>query len=210
MKNYEALAEKLITANTRLNLTAITQKDAVMVLHIEDSLTLCEHIPQGAKVIDVGTGGGFPALPIAMAREDIFVTALDSTAKKLAFVQETADEFSLPLQTLCARAEEAAQELRETYDVAVSRGVTALPALCELCLPFVKIGGIFIAMKAKDCEGEIESAKNALTILGAEIKAIHRPTLSDGTVHTLIIIDKIAPTPLKYPRRWSEIKKKPL
>ncbi|MBQ3592853.1 MAG: 16S rRNA (guanine(527)-N(7))-methyltransferase RsmG [Clostridia bacterium] len=210
MKNYDALADRLIEANKRLNLTAITQKDAVMVLHIEDSLTLCDYIPQGAKVIDVGTGGGFPALPIAMARDDIFVTALDSTAKKLAFVEQTADEFSLPLKTLCARAEEAAEQLRETFDVAVSRGVTALPALCELCLPFVKIGGKFIAMKAKDCEAEISSAKNALSVLGGEIKEVLCPTLSDGTVHTLIIIEKISATPLKYPRRWSEIKKKPL
>jgi len=88
--------------------------------------------------------------------------------------------------------------------------VTALPALCELCLPFVKIGGRFIAMKAKDCEAEISSAKNALAVLGGEIKEVICPTLSDGTVHTLIIIEKISATPLKYPRRWSEIKKKPL
>lgn len=210
MKKYEILADRLIEANKKFNLTAITQKDAVMVLHIEDSLTLCDYIPQGAKVIDVGTGGGFPALPIAMAREDIFVTALDSTAKKLTFVQQTADELSLPLQTLCARAEEAVTDLRETYDVAVSRGVTALPALCELCLPFVKKGGKFIAMKANGCEDEIKSAKNALSVLGGEIREVVSPVLSDGTVHTLIIIEKTFNTPFAYPRRWNEIKKKPL
>lgn len=208
--NFEALADRLIEANKTQNLTAITEKSAVMTLHIEDSLTLCEHIPENAAVIDVGTGGGFPALPLAMARGDLRVTALDSTMKKLDFVQKTADGFNLPLTTLCARAEEAASRYRECFDVAVSRGVTSMAALCELCLPFVRVGGTFIAMKADNCEAEVDSAANAIQKLGGRLRETKKCTLSDGTVHSLIIIDKISPTPTPYPRRWSSIKKSPL
>ena len=208
--NYEALADRLIEANKHINLTAITEKSAIMTLHIEDSLTLCPYIPKGAAVIDVGTGGGFPALPLALARTDVRVTALDSTAKKLSFVRDTAKEFGLPLTTLCARAEDAVKDRRESYDAAVSRGVAALSALCELCLPFVKVGGVFIAMKAQRCEEELKAAEHAVAMLGGTFKQKVDCALSDGTVHSLIIINKTSPTPEIYPRRWKDIKASPI
>ena len=206
----------LIEKNKVMNLTAITDEKGVALLHIYDSLTLADTgLFDGAKsVIDVGCGGGFPSLPLAVYLPECTVTANDATAKKLAFVAEAAAEAGCNnLLTLCGRAEELSRlpEYREKYDIAVSRGVARLNVLCEWCLPFVKPGGYFIAMKGEKGAEETKEAKNAIALLGGELVDIINITIPEfGYLHTLAVIKKKTFTPGTYPRQNGKITKKPL
>jgi len=214
LSRFDTLSQLLVEQNKTMNLTAITDPDGIAVKHFADSISVltAADIPHGARVLDVGTGAGFPALPLLIMRPDIDLTMIDSTAKKLKYVENTVNELGLIAQTLHARAEEAGQskEYRESFDFVVSRAVAALNVLCEYCLPFVKINGYFIAMKGAKAQEEIDNAKSAIKILGGKIVAEKTFSLSDGGERTLVVIKKISHVSSKYPRPSAQIAKKPL
>lgn len=214
LSRFEKLAFLLVEQNKTMNLTAITDPDGIAVKHFADSisaLSACD-FPQGAKVLDVGTGAGFPSIPLLIARDDLNMTMIDSTAKKLKYVASTVESLGLTAEVLHTRAEEAGQnkEYREKFDIVCSRAVAALNVLCEYCLPFVKVGGVFLAMKGAKAQEEIADAKNAIKILGGKIIDEKSFTLSDGGERTIVVIKKISQVPPKYPRVSAQIAKKPL
>ena len=214
-KLYE-LTRIMLEVNASMNLTAITEEKAIILKHYVDSLTVSKYIPKNAKIIDVGCGAGFPCLPLAIFRPDLDITALDSTAKRIKYIDDTANKLNITnIHAVAARAEEYGKknEYRESFDIATARAVAALPILSELCLPFVKVGGAFVSMKASQGEREAIDAKNAIKLCGGEIKTIDKlELLSDDTSEsrTIISVSKIASTPAKYPRHYSQISKKPL
>lgn len=214
LARFEKLAFLLVEQNKTMNLTAITDPDGVAVKHFADSISALSaaDFPQGAKVLDVGTGAGFPSIPLLIARPDLNMTMIDSTAKKLKYVASTVESLGLNAEVLHTRAEEAGQnkEYREKFDIVCSRAVAALNVLCEYCLPFVKVGGVFLAMKGAKAQDEIADAKNAIKTLGGKIVAEKSFTLSDGGERTIVVIKKISQVPPKYPRVSAQIAKKPL
>ena len=202
----------LLKANETTNLTAITDPAAAARLHFLDSaalLTVAEFA--GKSVIDVGSGAGFPGVPLRILTPDMSLTCLDSVGKKMDFVRESCAALGLEgVQCLWGRAEEMPQ-LREKYDIAVSRAVSELDMLAELCLTLVKPGGLFLAMKGPDCDEEVRKADFAIKALGGRVKDIRRYDVPGaGAVHAVVVIEKMKPTPAQYPRRWAQIKKKPL
>lgn len=208
-----AFAELVLERNQVMNLTAITEPKDVAALHLLDSLSLIRlaELEQGS-VVDVGCGAGFPGVPLAIARPELTVTLLDSLGKRVEFLREACEALELK-NTVCVhqRAEEFAETQREQFDTAVSRAVAALPMLCELCLPLVKPGGRMLAMKSANSEEEINSAKKAIAILGGKIEWVKDYTVPTTDVtHRIVSIQKVAPTPGKYPRRFAQIKKQPL
>jgi 16S rRNA (guanine527-N7)-methyltransferase len=209
---FEALFDMLTETGKVMNLTALTEQRDVIIGHFADSLTVASLIPSGAKVIDVGCGGGFPTLPLAIVRSDISIVALDSTAKKLTFVDSVAKKLSLSVKTLAMRAEDASRlpEYREGFDVCVSRAVARLNILDEICIPFVKKDGLFIAMKGSDADAEYRKAEKGISVLGASLDTFHRITLSDFGARALIVFNKDRETPQKYPRAYAKIKKSPI
>lgn len=213
-KLFEKLAELLVEQNKTMNLTAITDPDGIAVKHFADSISALSayDFAENAKVLDVGTGAGFPSIPLLIARPDLEMTMIDSTAKKLKYVASTVEILGLAAEVLHTRAEEAGQskEYREKFDIVCSRAVAALNVLCEYCLPFVKVGGVFLAMKAAKAQEEIADARNAIKILGGKIVAEKSFTLSDGGERTIVVIKKISQVPPKYPRVSAQIAKKPL
>ena len=211
---FQKLAELLVEQNKTMNLTAITDPDGIAVKHFADSISVltATEFAENARVLDVGTGAGFPGIPLLIMRPDLDLTMLDSTAKKLKYVANTVEELGLSANVLHTRAEEAGQskEYRETFDIVCSRAVAALNVLCEYCLPFVKVGGYFVAMKAAKAQEEIDGAKAAIKLLGGKIVEEKSFNLSDGGERNIIIIKKISHVPPKYPRVSAQIAKKPL
>lgn len=214
LERFFVYYQMLVDYNTRMNLTAITEEYEIIVKHFCDSLYLLSkcQIKEGARIIDVGTGAGFPGLPLLIARPDIKLTLLDGLNKRLVFLQDVLDKLNLKAEIVHSRAEEGAQDkkYREKFDVATSRAVARLNVLAEYCLPYVKKGGVFIAMKGPAAGEESIEAANALKILGGTVKVSQEYTLSDESNRTLITIEKTSPTPAKYPRHNSKIKKQPL
>lgn len=211
-RQFDAYAELLVEWNEKINLTAITDAQGITEKHFLDSLAAFRNdiIPQNASVIDVGTGAGFPGIPMKIYRNDLKVTLLDSLNKRVNFLSEVSDRLSLGMNCIHSRAEDGAKknELREKFDIATARAVAPLPILCEYCLPYVKVGGCFIALK-----GPNENAKNSFTAyrtLGAEIADITEYQLPCGDKRQLVVYKKIKDTPAKYPRNPSQIDKKPL
>ena len=207
-----AYGRLLLRANETTNLTAIREPEAAARLHFLDSaalLTVADFA--GKAVADVGSGAGFPGVPLRILRPDVRLTCLDSVGKKMDFVRAACREVGLEDVTcLWGRAEEL-PALRETFDVAVSRAVAELPLLAELCLPLVRPGGLFLAMKNPDCDDEAARAAFAVKALGGRMREIRRYTVpGTDTVHAVVAIEKVRPTPPQYPRRWAQIKKKPL
>ncbi len=213
---FERLCTHILEVNKVHNLTAIRDVPGVITKHFADSLTVAPYIQEGATVIDVGTGGGFPTLPLAVARPDLRITAIDSTAKKIAHVQNTAHLFGLEhVNALTGRAEDLAQtNMREGFDIATARAVSELRILCEITLPFVKVGGILLAMKGASGDKELTDAKAAIQKLGGKLEQVHKFTLNDADDNQeercIIEIRKIAPTPNNFPRQYAQILKKPL
>jgi 16S rRNA (guanine527-N7)-methyltransferase len=212
---FDALTRRMLEVNKHMNLTAITDEEAVILLHYADSLTVERFLPQNARMIDVGCGAGFPCLPLSLVRPDLSITALDSTEKRIRYVAESAAALDCGnLSAVAMRAEEGGQgPYREQFDVCTARAVAALPLLAELCLPYVRIGGSFLAMKGKRGEEELSQAQNAIKRLGGECHALHRIALQGGTeeeTRYLIEIRKVRATPAEFPRPWAKILKKPL
>ena len=203
----------VLEKNQVMNLTAITEPREVATLHLLDSLALAAHEElAGKKIIDVGTGAGFPGMPLAIALPGVDMTLLDSLNKRIDFLQEVCNALSLQdITCVHARAEEFAAAHRESYDFAVSRAVAALPVLCELCLPLVKVGGAFLAMKSSHSQEETDQAAKAISLLGGKLERVTDYSIPTTDVtHRLLTIRKVSPTPKKYPRRFAQIKKQPL
>ncbi len=205
----------LIQWNQKINLTAITEPKDVALKHFCDSLTILKYIdvPKFSKIIDVGTGAGFPGLVLKIARPDIKLTLLDSLNKRLIFLSDVCEKLELEeVKTVHMRAEEGSrkQEYREQFDFSVSRAVARLNVLSEYCLPYVKVGGYFIAMKAACAEEEIVQAKEAINLLSGKISSINEFELSDAGIRTIVAINKKSATKKDYPRTSAKIKSKPL
>lgn len=213
MERYRVYYDYLTEMNSVMNLTSIEGEEDSARLHFLDCaylLTLPEF--QGETLIDVGTGAGFPGLALKIARPEIKLTLLDSLDKRVTFLKNTCAKLGFEdVSCLHLRAEEAPAEMREAFDIASSRAVARMNILCELCLPFVKTGGVFIAMKGGDCEGEVHEAKRGIEMLGGRIERVERYTVpGTDAVHSAIIIRKESGTPRRYPRRWAQIKKQAL
>lgn len=213
-ERFDRYAEMLVDWNEKINLTAITAPDEIVIKHFVDSLLLLKayDVPKGASMIDVGTGAGFPSVPVAMVRDDIRLTLMDSLNKRINFLKELSEALGVNAECVHARAEEFGNkpEYREQYDVACARAVAHLRELSEYCLPFVKVGGAFVALKSVGLEQELEEAKAAIDILGGKVERISRFTLPDGAERAIAVIRKIRPTPKKFPRPYGKIKKNPL
>lgn len=210
-ERLEAFAGLVLERNQVMNLTAITEPKAFAGLHLLDSLSLIPLAGLGSgSVVDVGTGAGFPGVPLAIALPGARVTLLDSLGKRVDFLREACGALGLE-NTRCvhARAEEFGE--RERFDWAVSRAVAPLPILCELSLPLVRTGGRFLAMKSSHSQEELEGAGRAISLLGGRAAwAKDYPIPGTDIQHRLICIEKTSPTPKKYPRRFAQIKKQPL
>lgn len=214
LERFDIYAQLLAQWNEKINLTAITDPFGITVKHFADSLSVfkyCE-FPQGAKVIDVGTGAGFPGLALLIARPDLRLTLLDSTKKKLGVIENILGEIGLSAELLHSRAEEAGQksEYREGFDFATARAVANLRELSEYCLPFVKRGGYFISMKGANAAEELDGAKKAIAVLGGKIESANSFALEDAGERYIIAVKKLSPTPAKYPRPSAKIAKNPL
>ncbi len=202
---FEKYMNLLLEWNKKINLTAITEPREVEIKHFEDSLTCLKsgYIKDGDKIVDVGTGAGFPGLPIKIENKNVNLTLMDSLNKRINFLKEVSNQLGLDVECIHIRAEEAGKNklYREQFDVSVSRAVARLSLLTEYCLPLVKKGGYMLAMKGKDIEDELEEAKPLIKILGGKVKEVQLHTLSDEDItHSIVVIEKISDTPAKYPR----------
>jgi len=213
LRRFSEFEKLLIEWNEKMNLTAITDSFGIMTKHFLDSLlplTVFD-IPQGAKLIDVGTGAGFPGVPIKLARNDISITLLDSLNKRINFLNHVISE--LELDDICAvhgRAEELGRlaELREAFDVATSRAVAPLDMLSEFCLPFVRVGGVFLALKSADSGDEIEAAKPIIAELGGEVEdELSAEVPYTDITRKIVVVRKVSPTPERFPRSMKKIKR---
>ena len=216
MEQFYRFSLYLLEANQVTNLTAIRNLPDIIDKHLIDSLLIAEQIPSGTRVLDLGCGPGFPSIPLAIARPDLSIVALDSTAKKIAFVRDAAEKIGLSnLKAAAGRAEDRAlSKAIGQFDVVVSRAVARLNVLCELCIPYLKIGGVLLAMKGAKAEEELTEAQKGIQILGGLApEAIEKPLiLSNGTeeARSTIKVIKQKQTPVMYPRAYAAILKKPL
>ena len=205
-----AFADAMVKQNEVMNLTAITEPEAVAKLHLLDSLTVlrCADLA-GKTVIDVGCGAGFPGVPLAIACPEAKVTLLDSLGKRMHWLETVLPTLGVQAECVTARAEEAITTRRESYDFATSRAVARLNILLELTAPYVKVGGAVLAMKGAAAQEELAEAKNAIAKLGLKLEAVHAFPI-DGAEHSVIVLRKVSPTPPRYPRRYAKIKQQPL
>lgn len=214
LERFDKYASLLVSWNEKINLTAITDPTEIVVKHFTDSVSVLKYIKpeNGAKIIDVGTGAGFPGVALLIARPDLKLTALDSTGKKLMVVKDILDNLGLDAEILHARAEEASRkaQYRENFDYAFARAVAPLYNLSEYCLPFVKVGGYFISMKAAKAAQEVQEAETAIKILGGQLTSFNTFELEDAGERSIIEIKKISQTSPKYPRQSAKIAKNPL
>jgi 16S rRNA (guanine527-N7)-methyltransferase len=203
-----AFGEALIEKNKVMNLTAITEPQAVAKLHFADCLALLKMTDfHGKTVIDVGCGAGFPGVPLKIGEPSMKLTLLDSLQKRITWLTELLPTLGVEAKCVAARAEEYGY--REQFDIATSRAVARLPILAELCLPFVKVGGCFLAMKAAAAREELEEAKRAIAVLGGKLERVVEYEI-DGAERCVLLIRKCKPTPPQYPRRFAKIKQNPL
>lgn len=212
-KFYQYMNE-LLEWNQKINLTAIIKPEEIILKHFIDSLTILKYISQNATVIDIGTGAGFPGIPIKIMREDVDITLLDSLNKRIHFLDMVITELNLQnIKTIHARSEDCGKnkQHREKYDIVTSRAVANLSTLSEYMLPLTKNNGICICMKGVDLKEEIEKGKKAIHVLGGKIKEIEERNLPGGDNHrTIILIEKVTHTPPKYPRKAGIPSKEPI
>ncbi len=216
-KKLFALTVRMLEENEKYNLTAITDVDKIILNHYADCAALAQVLPRGVSIADIGCGAGFPTLPVAILREDVKITAIDSTAKRVAYVERSAELLGLTnVKCVTMRAEDggASPEFREKYDIATARAVAELRVLAELALPYVKVGGKLMAMKGKNAELEVKGAKRAVAILGGGDAECREIKLTNGRgeelSHPLVIVAKKQKTPSAYPRPYAKISKNPL
>lgn len=211
---FDKYAEMLVSYNEKVNLTALTAPEDIAEKHFIDSILPFLHfsLKKNASVIDVGTGAGFPSCPLKIVKEDIALTLVDSLNKRVNFLKMLSDELSLDAKCIHARAEELGKDpdYREKFDIATARAVANLPMLCEYCLPFVKVGGYFAALKGSRGADEAKEAYTAVKTLGGKLQEVYEYSLPSGDSRTLIVIKKISQTPSKYPRNKGVMTKKPL
>lgn len=212
-KFYEYM-NVLLEWNEKMNLTAITEEDEVILKHFIDSLTILKYIKENDTIIDVGTGAGFPGIPIAIKQKSNNITLLDSLNKRITFLNEVTTKLELEnVKTVHGRAEDYGKDkdCREKFDISVSRAVANLATLSEYLLPFVKVGGRAICMKGPDCDDEIENAQKAIKELGGQIEKIEKFKLPNSDIErTIIILKKVKSTPNKYPRKAGVPSKEPI
>ena len=210
ISRFHLFADYLMSENEKYNLTAIRDLDGIIVKHFVDSAIILNYLDlhSGANIIDIGAGAGFPSVPIAVCREDLNITCVDSANKKVEFIKSASKLLKLEnLDALCGRAEDL--DFDEQYDFAVSRAVARLNVLCELIAPALKIGSVFCAYKAKSAEEEISECKNAFKVLGLELTDFSKFKL-ESEDRAFIVIKKIRTTPSEYPRNFSQISNNPL
>lgn len=208
VKQFEEYQDIMLDWNEKINLTTITEEDDIITKHFIDSLYCLEYIKGNDKIIDVGTGAGFPGIPIKIVSRETNVTLLDSLNKRIVYLNEVIDKLKLEkIEAVHGRAEEFGikPEYREQYDVVTARAVANLFVLSEYCLPFVKVGGKFICMKGSTYKEELSESENHIAELGGKISSIREITLPDSDIkHTIIVIEKVQNTPEKFPRRKIE------
>ena len=212
-ERFRAYYELLNERNKVMNLTAITGEAETARLHFLDCAALLKAADfAGKQVIDVGTGAGFPGVPLKIAEPSIRLTLLDSQAKRIRFLDEVIAVLGLTdTETVLSRAEEAPARFREHFDIACARAVTRLDALAELCLPLVRMGGVFVAMKGPAAEEELREAETAIRVLGGSVRElVSCPVPGTDVTHRAIVIEKTARTPDMYPRGWAKIQKTPI
>lgn len=208
-KEFNQYYDLLIEWNNKFNLTAVTERDQVELLHFKDSILPIDLIPEKSSILDVGSGAGFPAIPLKIVREDLSVTMIDSVNKKVTFLNEVIKTLGLKnIEAQHKRIEDI--EKSKKYDVVTSRAVAPLNVLCEYCLPFVKKGGFMLAYKAVGVEEELKEAKKAIEILGGGEEKIIIRELSTEIKRTFVIIKKIKDTPSSYPRGGNKPRLKPI
>ena len=214
LEKFYSYMSLLLEWNEKMNLTAITEPNEIILKHFVDSLTILNEINNNSKVVDVGTGAGFPGIPLSIANESLKITLVDSLNKRLIFLQEVIDKLELKnIEIVHSRAEDFGQnkKYRENFDIATSRAVANLSTLSEYLIPLVKINGKCICMKASDVEEEINQAKNAINVLGGTIEKIKEFKLPESDIgRTIIIINKQKNTPIKYPRKAGTPSKEPI
>jgi len=218
LMQYEKYYERLVAVNEHMNLTAITDRDDVYLKHFYDSLTLAFAYPalqtEPLKMVDVGAGAGFPSIPLKIAFPNLKITIIDALNKRIKFLADLVDELELDNVTVThARAEEFGQKssaFRETFDVATARALARLNVLGELTLPLVEVGGALLAMKGSHADEELQEANKAITTLGGKIGEQIDVTLPNGDPRAVIVINKVKPTPKKYPRKPGDPVRKPL
>ncbi len=212
-KSFEKYKEDLLYWNTKINLTAITEDEEIWIKHFLDSATILKYIQKNSSLIDIGTGAGFPSIPVNIMDNSIKITLLDSLNKRINFLKTTCENLGINnAEFVHGRAEDFANDnnYREKFDIATARAVANLSTLVEYCLPFVKKGGIFICMKGDNCETEIKEAKVAIKKLGGKISKIDSFEIAAGLKRNIIIIEKVSNTPKEYPRKAGTPSKNPI
>ncbi len=216
IEQFMKYKQLLLEWNQKINLTAITEEREIILKHFADCVSIVSAMsfPRGASVIDVGTGAGFPGIPLKIVCPEIQVTLLDSLQKRLIFLQEVIQQLALTgVSCVHSRAEDSGKEkeYREKYDYCVSRAVANLAVLCEYCLPFVKVGGIFLSLKGPDVEQEVQQSQKAIKVLGGEITEIKQVVIPNTELqHKIVFIKKVQQTPIQYPRKAGKVLKNPI
>ena len=210
----ERFSDLLIEKNRVMNLTAVTEPEEIALRHMLDCLFLLTVTEfEGKKILDIGCGPGFPSMPLKCYDPNFDITPLDSTGKRIKFIEDSCAEQNIPITAVTGRAEEYIQKkgVRESFDIVVSRAVAPLNILSELCLPYLKVGGRFLAMKSVDSGEEINRAARCISILGGRLLPSVDYVIPGANVrHRVVLVEKCAPTPKGYPRRWAKIQKAPL
>lgn len=213
-QNFQQYMELLLNWNEKMNLTAITEPHEIVIKHFLDSILLLKYItiPDGAKLIDVGTGAGFPGVALKLMRPKMKLTLLDGLNKRLIFLKDVTEKLAINAELIHARGEEAGRQriYREKFDFATARAVAPMNLLCEYCLPFIKYGGTFVAMKGPQPKEELSAAKNAIGLLGCELSGVQEFDLPNGDKRSVILIQRVKPLAELYPRHGSKITKSPL